>query len=230
MANAVLWYVVFLASTVVHEAAHAWTAFRLGDPTAYHGGQVTLDPRPHVRREPIGTVVVPLASILLGGMMIGWASTPYDPEWASRHPRRAATMALAGPVANVLLVVLAAVIIRVGVGEGVFGAPRRLSPMTIAIGPAGVWGDAARVLSMVFSLNVTLATLNLLPIPPLDGSGAIQLLLPERMARGWRTMLLQQRGLLVIGLVLAFQVVGTVIDRALMASANVLWTGVSAYR
>ena len=85
------WYAAFLFSTCCHEAAHAWAALRLGDPTAYLGGQVSLDPRPHIVREPIGTVVVPLLTFVLTRQwMMGWASAPYDPAWADRHPRRAA--------------------------------------------------------------------------------------------------------------------------------------------
>ena len=79
---AVIWYVALLFSLTLHEASHAWAAMKGGDRTAYHGGQVSLDPMPHIRREPFGTVVVPLLSFALSGWMIGWASTPYDPRWA----------------------------------------------------------------------------------------------------------------------------------------------------
>ena len=98
------WYAVLVFSLTFHEAAHAWAAQRGGDPTAYLGGQVTLDPRPHMRREPFGTVLVPLLSFSMSGFMIGWASTPFDPRWALEHPRRAAWMSLAGPAANFGLV------------------------------------------------------------------------------------------------------------------------------
>ena len=100
------WYLVFLYSTTLHEAAHAWAALKLGDDTAYQGGQVTLDPTPHIRREPIGMVVVPLLSFLFGGWMIGWASTPYDPDWAMRYPRRSAWMSLAGPALTLQQILL----------------------------------------------------------------------------------------------------------------------------
>src|SRR6266852_7405402 len=109
LVDGILWYVVFLFSTTLHEASHALTAFRLGDRTAYEGGQVTLDPIPHMKREPIGTIVVPIISYAVGGWMIGWASVPYNFQWALTYPKRAAKMALAGPAANLLLVVLSAV-------------------------------------------------------------------------------------------------------------------------
>ncbi len=87
-----VWYVVFLLSLTCHEAAHALAAKIGGDLTAFHAGQVTLDPTPHIRREPFGTILFPLLSFLLssGGWMIGWGSAPYDPTWQQRYPRRAA--------------------------------------------------------------------------------------------------------------------------------------------
>ena len=98
-----LWFAAFLFSTTVHEAMHAGVAFRGGDATAYLGGQVSLSPLPHIRREPIGMLVVPLVTAFTLGWSVGWASTPYDPMWAARHPRRAAAMAAAGPAGNLLI-------------------------------------------------------------------------------------------------------------------------------
>ena len=93
-----LWYVVFLFSITMHEAAHAWVALRGGDPTAALSGQVTLDPRPHIRREPFGTVVVPILTYFTLGWMMGWASAPYDPAWADRYLRE--LRAITGPHAD----------------------------------------------------------------------------------------------------------------------------------
>jgi hypothetical protein len=115
----ITWYVVFLLSTTCHEAAHALAAKLGGDLTAFHGGQVTLDPIPHIRREPFGMVVFPILSYFLGGWMMGWASAPYDPFWAQRHPHRAAWMSLAGPGANFTLTILAALSIHAGLWMGV---------------------------------------------------------------------------------------------------------------
>ena len=173
LAAALLWYVALLFSLCCHEAAHAWAAHRGGDPTAYLGGQVTLDPRPHIRREPFGTVVVPLLSFSAAGWMIGWASTPYDPHWAARHPRRAAWMALAGPAANAALVLAAAIAIRVGLAAGVF-APARLGIASRSRSCSGADGGAAATLaaliSVLFTLNLLLLVFNLIPLPPLDGA------------------------------------------------------------
>ena len=81
-----IYYLVFLFSTTVHEAAHAWAAKRGGDLTAYLGGQVSLDPRPHIKREPFGMVILPLLSVAISGWPFGFASAPYDPAWAMRYP------------------------------------------------------------------------------------------------------------------------------------------------
>ncbi|HEU4904854.1 MAG TPA: hypothetical protein VFT19_01910, partial [Solirubrobacterales bacterium] len=72
-----IWYVVFLLALTLHEAGHALAAWLGGDETAYQGGQVTLNPMPHIRREPFGTVVIPIITFFFSGWMMGWASTPY---------------------------------------------------------------------------------------------------------------------------------------------------------
>src|SRR4051812_6354787 len=87
-----IWYVIFLLSLTIHEAAHALVALWGGDDTAYRGGQVTLNPWPHIRREPMGMVFMPLLTYFVSGWMIGWASAPYNPIWGMRYPRRQAAM------------------------------------------------------------------------------------------------------------------------------------------
>ena len=134
--SGLVYYVVFLFSTTLHEAAHAWAAMRDSDPTAYHGGQVSVDPHAHIRREPFGMVVLPLISVVLSGWPFGFASAPYDPRWAMRYPKRAAWMALAGPAGNLVLVVGAALAIRVGSSAGVFAAPSAVSFDQVVAVPA----------------------------------------------------------------------------------------------
>src|SRR6202789_1938843 len=149
----VIWYIVFLFSTTCHEGAHSLAAKLGGDTTAFHGGQVTLNPIPHIRRSPFGLVVVPIISYFLAHWMIGWASAPYDPAWQQRYPRRAAWMALAGPAANFTLVILSALAIRAGISFGYFRMPAFVSftRITEASGP-GIAGFAATFLSIFFRL------------------------------------------------------------------------------
>ena len=168
LVDGILWYIVFIFSITFHEAAHALISFKLGDKTAYEGGQVTMDPIPHIRREPIGTVLIPLLSFFVGGWMIGWASTPYDPHWALRFPKRSALMSLAGPASNMILVIIAFILIRLGVMFGIFYAPDMInfSHVTAATS-AGIFDGVARIISILFSLNLILCCFNLLPLPPL---------------------------------------------------------------
>jgi Zn-dependent protease len=205
-----IWFAAFLFSTTLHEAAHALVAWRLGDPTAYHGGQVSMNPIPHVRREPLGMIIVPLLSFfanLQSGnrWMFGWASAPYDPTWAARHPRRAGVMALAGPLANLLLAVLAGIGIRVGLLTGVFAPATQLPFDQLVVAPAGgTWGALAALLSVFFSLNLILFLFNLLPLPPMDGSAVIQLVLPEEVSRRWQEMI-RQPLIGIIGILVAWR-------------------------
>jgi len=163
-------YVVFLFSTTCHEAAHALLAKLGGDSTSALGGQVSLNPIPHIRRSVFGMVVFPIASFLFFGGMIGWASAPYDPLWERRHPRRSAWMALAGPAANFTLMLLAALALRLA-------RPFLFDATTDKPTFAGV------ILFVVFSLNLLLGTFNLLPVPPLDGSTGIMIFMSENRAQ-----------------------------------------------
>jgi Zn-dependent protease len=174
LAYGFVWYVAFLFSTTCHEAAHALVAKLGGDDTAALGGQVTLNPMPHIQREPWGMVVFPILSFLVFKQgMIGWASAPFDPHWERRHPRRAALMALAGPVANYTLMLLAAIGLRLGHSMGWLHAnPETDQPSLAAV-----------VLFAFFSLNLLLGTFNLLPVPPLDGSAGIMLFMSESRAQ-----------------------------------------------
>lgn len=213
LAFGLAWYVVFLFSLTVHEAAHAWVAHLLGDSTAYEGGQVTLNPWPHMRREIFGTVIIPILSFAYAGWMMGWASAPYDPLWAQRHPKRAAWMALAGPVSNLLLVVLSAIGIRLGMMAGYLQAPtsfRSLAEVVTATEP-GVWEGVATVLGISFFLNLLLFAFNLIPLPPLDGSAILPLVLPQQVAERYREMMREPMWSF-LGLLLAWRLFGSVFE------------------
>ena len=183
LALAPMWYVAFLLSLTCHEAAHALVAQWGGDPTAASGGQVSLNPVPHIQREPIGTVVVPLVSMFMWGWMMGWASAPVDPYWQQRHPHRAAWVALAGPAANLSLAILAGLLIHAGIAMDYFAQPESVTFRHVIDAPAGGLVEAsASFISILFSLNLLLMVFNLVPVPPLDGSTAIGLLVSESTA------------------------------------------------
>ena len=220
-----LWLAAFLLSLTCHEAAHALAGKLGGDSTA--SAQVTLDPIPHIKREPFGTLVVPVASFLLqgGGWMIGWASAPYDPNWANRFPKRAAAMAAAGPAANFVLALLAAVIIRVGIATGHFDLPAGgLSLETLVVADAGVARALALFLSVLFSVNLILGCFNLIPLPPLDGYAMVPLLLSDRLREKWFQLF--SGGGVLLGLVVAFVVFGRVMPPVFQAAIGLLYRGI----
>lgn len=221
----VIWYIVFLFSTTCHEGAHALAAKLGDDPTAFHGGQVSLNPVPHIRREPVGLLVVPILSYLLSKWMIGWASAPYDPEWQRRFPRRAAWMALAGPAANFSLLLLAAVGIRVGMALGFLRAPHTagFTHITEAIEP-GTAGFAATFLSILFVLNLLLGTFNLIPVPPLDGNTGITLFMSEEVALRFLEWTRTQ-GFGMLGLILAWALYGKIFNFLFPLALNLLYPG-----
>jgi Zn-dependent protease len=226
--DAITYFVVFLFSTTLHEAAHAWAALRGGDLTAYKGGQVSLDPRPHIKREPFGMVVLPLVSALATGWPMGFASAPYDPDWARRHPRRAALMALAGPAANLLLVILAALALRIGEGAGIFWAPERISFGLIATSHvSALWVGVSRLLGVVFSLNLLLFVFNLLPFFPLDGSAAITLLMNRETTKRYQEFLWSTPMLGWIGLLVAWKLFDFVFQPVFTAVVNLIYPGVT---
>ena len=222
----VVWYVVFLLSTTCHEAAHAWAAKLGGDLTAFHGGQVSLDPIPHIRREPFGMVIFPLLTYATGGWMMGWASAPYDPRWSEQYPRRAAWMSLAGPGANFTLVIVAGILIHIGIWTGFFRHPESVSFIhVVESAGAGVAGGAATFLSLLFSLNLLLGTFNLIPVPPLDGFGVLGLLASEDMARRIQHFGRSLGGFSMIGLLLVWQVFGGIFHPVFAFALRALYPG-----
>ncbi len=219
------WYVVFLFSIVCHEAAHALVAMWLGDRTAYFGGQVTLDPLPHIRREPFGTVLVPILTYFYSGWMLGWASAPVDAYWANRYPRRAAIVSLAGPVANLILFLIAVIGIRAGMWFGILDAPERVTFGHVTEATrAGLAGGIAVLLGLLFSLNLLLAVFNMLPVPPLDGSNVVTLLMNRRMADQFQE-LRRNPTFLYIGLIAAVLLGGQVVWPIHTLALNVLYPG-----
>jgi Zn-dependent protease len=225
--HGVIWYIVFLFSTTCHEGAHALAAKFGGDLTAFHGGQVTLNPIPHIRREPVGMVVVPILTYIYAQWMMGWASAPYDPSWQQRYPRRAAWMALAGPAANFSLVLIAALSIRLGIAAHYFRMPESavFTRITEAAAP-GTAEPAATFLSVLFVLNLVLGTFNLLPVPPLDGHTGVTLLMSEGTALRFLEWSRSQ-GFGMLGLLLAWVVYGKLFSHIFRLSLIALYPGSS---
>jgi Zn-dependent protease len=216
----VVWLIVFVISVTTHEAAHALAAYLGGDDTAYLGGQVSLNPIPHMQREPFGMVLIPLITTFSNGFPMGWASTPFDPTWEERHPRRAAWMALAGPGANFALALAAFLFLKLGLELGFF--QQFYGPYSHLVTGHEKWIDGmGRFTSMMLVLNTVLCILNLFPMPPLDGASAITLLLPEE--QGWRLrQALRQPMFALVGLLAVWYGAGIVIRPVLHAIVSLV--------
>ncbi len=160
-------FVPLVLSLSVHEWAHAWSAYRLGDDTAARMGRLTLNPLAHI--DPIGTVILPLL-----GIPFGWAKpVPVNPARFRRDIHMGTGMAItasAGPISNVVLAVLCTLLL---------GLVRRLAP-------EAAWYPAAEhLLILTITINVGLALFNLIPVPPLDGSRIVDGLMPLRLRPQW---------------------------------------------
>ena len=174
---------ILIFSVVIHEVSHGLTANALGDPTAKYAGRLTLNPVKHL--DPVGSVLVPLASFLLGGFIIGWAKpVPYNPAYLQMRNKElgSALVGAAGPASNVALAIIFGLLVR---SAGAW-AP--------AFGPAG--GALVEIMTAIAVINLVLAVFNLVPIPPLDGSKVLFAALPAQ-AEGIRQML-EQYGFLIL--------------------------------
>jgi len=152
-------FAVLIFSLTVHEAAHAVTADRFGDPTARLLGRVSLNPAVHV--DPIGTILFPLISMLTGAPLIGWAKpVPVNPTRLGRQwKRKFMVIAAAGPASNIVIAIVAALILHIVPVSGGF-EERTLAPLAV-------------FLYQLVGLNVLLAVFNMIPVPPLDGGNVV---------------------------------------------------------
>jgi Zn-dependent protease len=194
MQRIAVWAIPVLFAITVHETAHGWMALRLGDPTAKMLGRLTLNPIRHI--DPIGTIVVPAAMLFLGGFLFGWAK-PVPITWENlRQPKRdMAWVAAAGPLSNLAMALLWAMFARLGMAIG--DASGDLAMYMMYTGVAGIF------------INTILMLLNLLPLPPLDGSRVVSALLPGPLS--YRYGLLEPYGLPILILLLITGLLGKVL-------------------
>ena len=219
----ILWYIVFVFSVVLHEYAHAFAGYLYGDHTAAHHGLATLNPIPHIQRSPLGMIIVPLLSFVGAGWMIGWASTPYDPYWARANPKQAAMVSLAGPAANLLLVIIAGLFIRLGLAAGLFHLPQSFGFTTLVEANAnGFPTGLAVLLSILFTLNLVLLVFNLIPVPPLDGVAIGELVLRGEILYKYR-QLMQHPTLRMFGIFIAWMVLNRVFGPVFGIALQVLY-------
>lgn len=188
-----IWSIPILFAITLHEAAHGWVANKLGDPTARMLGRITLNPIKHI--DPIGTILVPLILLALGGFIFGWAKpVPVDARNFKKPVQHMAYVAAAGPASNLIMAFFWLFIIAIAVyGLGDTWIAKPLAMM----GQAGI------------IINLVLMALNLLPIPPLDGGRVVAGLLPP--ATAMKYMRIEPYGLMILLVLLFTGILGKIL-------------------
>ncbi len=204
----VIWVLPVVFAITVHEVAHGWVARKYGDNTAFLLGRLTLNPIKHI--DLFGTIILPGLLLISGtGFIFGWAKpVPVDPRNFKRPLQDMAVVALAGPVSNLLMAVAWALVARLGV---IIGAGfESISHPLIYSGVAGI------------SINLVLAMINLLPIPPLDGSRMLTGILPSYWA--WQYNRLERYGFVILLALLYFKILNVILEYPLFIAQKVFFS------
>lgn len=168
-------FVVLFAITV-HEASHGLAAYKMGDPTAYQLGRITLNPIRHI--DPVGTILLPLILIIMGAPPFGWAKpVPVNPLNLKDPRRDNLIISIAGPASNIAVALVAFIILKILMN---------LNPSLFYTRGGGISSLLSPVITIIYFtivINVILAFFNLIPIPPLDGSGVVMGLISEEAAQ-----------------------------------------------
>ena len=160
----ILSIIILIISIIIHEVSHGLMADRLGDPTPRLAGRLTLNPLKHI--DPLGSIIVPIVTFLLGGFAFGWAKpVPYNPYNLKNKRRGEFLIAVAGPLSNLLIAAIFGTIIRF-----------------VAVG-ADAMTPFLQIVTYIVLINIGLAVFNLIPIPPLDGSKLLFAFLPNQYGR-----------------------------------------------
>lgn len=199
-----VWIIPVLFAITVHEVAHGWVASKLGDPTAKMLGRLTLNPLKHI--DPVGTILIPALTLMLAGIVFGYAKPVPVTFQNLRNPKRdMAIVAAAGPLANLLMIILWIILIRVALL--VHADNSGITLFLVAMGTAGIYA------------NMILMVLNLIPIPPLDGGRVLTGVLPGPAS--YKFAQIEPYGMIILIALLATGVLG----RILYIPINLLLTG-----
>lgn len=199
----VIYALPVIFAITVHEAAHGYVAKYFGDMTAYNAGRISLNPLRHI--DPFGTILLPALTIMLGGILFGWAKPVPVDFGRLRNPKKDMLwVAAAGPASNFVMAIFWAIVIKLAMG-----APEAIATPLVLMGKAGV------------SINIVLMVLNLLPLPPLDGGRIAVSLLPPRLARPFAQ--LERFGFIILIVLLFTGVLGAILGPFVNAAHNLIF-------
>ena len=216
----ILSMVAFLFSASVHESAHAWTSSYFGDDLARSQGRISLNPIVHI--DPIGTLLFPAIGFFTGARILGWAkATPVNPlAWRNKRVANFWVSA-AGVTCNFIMAIIAGIAIRLLYSFGVIAVDQgqlvpTMTPSIVAVG-------AVSLLFHFFMINVTLGVFNLIPIPPLDGSGILSSLLPPSFDESMEQF--QRFGFLILFAALYTGIVGMILSPFIRLAITLVFLG-----
>ena len=199
-----VWALPVLFAITLHEVAHGWVARALGDDTAAKLGRLSLNPIKHV--DPVGTVLVPAVLLALGGFLFGWAKPVPVNAQRLPHPRRdMALVAVAGPLANLAMAFAWGLVLKLAVMQNADG---------------GLWMGLQLMATAGVIINLVLLVLNLLPIPPLDGSRVLNGFLPESWARKMDRV--EPYGLVILVVLMATGFLGKLLHTPLLLAESLV--------
>ncbi|MGZ8982596.1 MAG: site-2 protease family protein [Methylotenera sp.] len=200
----VIYALPVIFAITVHEAAHGYVAKYFGDMTAFNEGRISLNPIKHI--DPFGTILLPAITIMLGGILFGWAKpVPVDFNRLRNPKKDMLWVAAAGPASNFIMAIFWALVIKFALT-----APEAIAYPLALMGKAGV------------SINIVLMVLNLLPLPPLDGGRIAVSLLPHRLARPFAQ--LERYGFIILIVLLFTGVLGKILGPFINAASNLIFS------
>ncbi len=199
MEGIVIGIIVLVFSAILHEVAHGWVAEKLGDPTARIAGRLTLNPVPHI--DPIMSIAVPLLLIISGSPIVFGAArpVPVNPLMLREGRKDIALVALAGPLTNLVLALIGAILLKT-IGTAI--------------------PELVPAIFLFIRFNLALGFLNLIPVPPLDGSKFFSIILPEKVAQQY--FALAPFGIFILFLLLLVTPVGDLLNVLIINSLHAL--------